>query len=104
MLSLSSSRTGSSDSLPLYKLQIRKCSSYFSGVVLGKPWTWIENASDPIDPKLIDPQHKNLGLVGYCIDLVKEFSERIGFDYELVISDGLGKKDKDSGMWTGKSV
>ena len=73
-------------------------------MVLGKPWTWIENASDPIDPKLIDPQHKNLGLVGYCIDLVKEFSERIGFDYELVISDGLGKKDKDSGMWTGKGV
>ena len=78
--------------------------TYFSGVVLGKPWTWIENASDPIDPKLIDPQHKNLGLVGYCIDLVKEFSERIGFDYELVISDGLGKKDKDTGMWTGKRV
>lgn len=73
----------------------------FSGVVLGKPWTWIENASDPIDPKQIDPMHKNLGLVGYCIDLVKEFSERIGFDYELVISDGLGRKDMD-GMWTGK--
>ena len=72
-------------------------------MVLGKPWTWIENASDPIDPKQIDPMHKNLGLVGYCIDLVKEFSERIGFDYELVISDGLGRKDMD-GMWTGKRL
>ena len=71
--------------------------------MLGKPWTWIENASDPIDPMQIDPMHKNLGLVGYCIDLVKEFSERIGFDYELVISDGLGKKDMD-GMWTGKGL
>ena len=45
--------------------------------MLGKPWTWIENASDPIDPMQIDPMHKNLGLVGYCIDLVKEFSERM---------------------------
>ena len=41
--------------------------------------------------------------MGYCIDLVTEFSERIGFDYELVISDGLGKKGMD-GMWTGKRV
>ena len=34
------------------------------GVVLGKPWAWIENASNPLDRQFLDPSKKNLGLVG----------------------------------------
>ena len=34
------------------------------GVVLGKPWAWIENASNPLDTKFLDPSKPNLGLVG----------------------------------------
>ena len=37
------------------------------GVVLGKPWAWIENATDPLDRKYLDPNKKNLGLVGKFI-------------------------------------
>ena len=34
------------------------------GVVLGKPWAWIKNASNPLDTNFLDPSKPNLGLVG----------------------------------------
>ena len=48
---------------PGYKMQDIK--RFFRvGVVLGKPWAWIENASDPLDIKFLDPSKKNQGLIG----------------------------------------
>ncbi len=72
------------------------------GVVLGKPWAWIENASNPIDRQFLDYNKPNLGLKGYCIDLLKELARIMDFEYEIVPSgrNEYGKKNKD-GSWTG---
>lgn len=70
--------------------------------MLGKPWAWIENATNPIDRQFLDYSKKNLGLKGYCIDLLGELARIMKFDYEIVPSgrNEYGKKNPD-GSWTG---
>ena len=58
----------------------------FTGVVLGKPWAWITNGTDPLDPKYLDPTAKNMGLEGYCVDLLMELAKIMDFEFEIVPS------------------
>ena len=58
----------------------------FAGVVLGKPWAWIPNGTDPLDPQYLDPNAPNQGVEGYSVDLLVVFSKLMNFDFKIVPS------------------
>lgn len=55
-------------------------------MVLSKPWSWILNAPDVTNSKYLDPSKPNLGLIGYCVDFLKEVAARAGFEYEIYVN------------------
>ena len=72
--------------LPLH----RNCSQYnFAGVVLAKPWAWIENDKNPVDPQYLDSSKgPTMGLKGFCIDVLKILAKNMTFNYKIVPSTG----------------
>ena len=72
-----------------------------SGVVLGKPWAWIEGAPDPTNVTYVDYSKPNLGIKGYCIDLLTKLAaeDRMDFDYEIVPNKFYGARV--NGSWNG---
>ena len=54
---------------------------------MGLPWAWVPGAPDPVNISYLDDRKPNLGLEGYCIDLLVKLAVMIDFDYEIVPSN-----------------
>ena len=74
---------------------------FFSiGTVARTPWTYQDKTGDGQDVVDGDPV-----LLGYCIEMIQQMSEKMSFDYEVLLpSDGsndFGHKNDDTGEWSG---
>jgi hypothetical protein len=39
--------------------------------------------------------------IGYCIDLAKGIAEKMEFEYDIIVSEGFGRRKPPNGRWSG---
>ena len=77
---------------------------YRVGVVLGRPWAWVDNVPEgkELNHSYLDRSKTNLGLVGYCIDLLGKMATTMNFEYEIVPASGnIYGHAEDNRTWNG---
>lgn len=83
--------------------EMKKVKRFFRvGVVLAEPWAFVDNSPNSTSIQSLNDSLVDKGLTGYCIELLRELSSKMDFDYEIRPSSKNQYGHKlNNGSWTG---
>lgn len=83
--------------------EMKKVKRFFRvGVVLAEPWAFVENSLNSSSIQSLNDSLDDKGLTGYCIELLRELSKKMDFDYEIRPSSKNQYGHRlENGSWTG---